>query len=761
MSKHITERIDLIKQKYPNTEILLLGDFNHMKDRYLKNATQLHQIVKNPTHDSSVIDLCYTSLNNIYTKIIHLPGIGLSKHQCILFEPSYHCPKKETIYITKRNQSCRNKQNLLSAVSNLSWVPLFKMTSCEEKFNFFTNVINDVIDEYLPVHTVKRNSNDYPWVTDKFRYLIKQRQHHFNNGNIKLFNIYRNKVNRERKHLKKQYVDNTLQNLKTYNPKDWWKQIKTISGMRECSDGLTSLAQSETGGDSLMLANNINEIFVNVSSHIVPLQTHTSTTNAHVEDRYIISVKDVEKQLTKLNTNKALGPDEIPNWILKDLSGSLSEPICSIWNASFREAYVPTMWKSANICAIPKVTPPLNPEKDLRPISLTPILCKGIEYHARNWLMDFFKPSLDENQYGSQKECSTTLALAHLIHNWLIALEKGSTAIRILLLDFRKAFDLVDHNILLDKISSTGAPDFLCKWLHSFLCERKQRVKIGNCYSKWETINGGVPQGTLLGPVTFLIHINDLSTSCESIKYVDDTTIWEACSLSNSTSKIQLAANQVSSWCMNNNMKINVDKTKEMIIYFGKKNMCFPYIKMNDNELERVESTKLLGLIINNKLTWSDHVDYICKKASKRLYFLRLLKRANISPADIISVYNSIIRSVLEYACEIWHPSLTQAQARQLEHIQKRAIKIANSNIDYADALCLYNIDTLYKRREDRCKNFFNDMCKSGHRLNSLLPPINKVNHLRSRKRFQLPRVKTERLKKSPVYYGVFRFQES
>ena len=209
------------------------------------------------------------------------------------------------------------------------------------------------------------------------------------------------------------------------------------------------------------------------------------------------------------------------------MSFHLAPVISSIWNASIRDSYIPDIWKAANTCALPKVQPPTNINKDLRPISLTPILSKGLEFHVRNWFMDIIKEDIDETQYGSLKNCSPIIALAQLIHEWLLALDTSNNMIRILLLDFKKAFDLVDHNILMRKIRDTNTPEFLYNWIYTFLEGRKQRVKVNGVVSPWLNINGGVPQGTLLGPITFLLHINDLKTVCRSVKYVDDTTIWK------------------------------------------------------------------------------------------------------------------------------------------------------------------------------------------------------------------------------------------
>ncbi len=161
------------------------------------------------------------------------------------------------------------------------------------------------------------------------------------------------------------------------------------------------------------------------------------------------------------------------------------------------------------------------------------------------------------------------------VANYLIDafLESHGNVLRIQLLDFRKAFDRVDHAILMSKISNIGVPDFLPHWVTRFLCERRQRVKIGSTTSKWSHLKTGAPQGTLLGPVAFLLHINDLQIVCPTVKYVDDSSIWEVCNRSGSNSQIQTAGNQATTWTKTNNMQLNTDKTKEMRVYFGRKEL--------------------------------------------------------------------------------------------------------------------------------------------------------------------------------------------
>ncbi len=353
------------------------------------------------------------------------------------------------------------------------------------------------------------------------------------------------------------------------------------------------------------------------------------------------------------------------------------------------------------------------------------------------------------------------MALTELVHLWLRALEEQGAAIRIILLDFRKAFDRVDHRIVLTKLANTGLPDFLVNWITEFLFDRKQRVKLGNVTSDWCHIKAGVPQGTLLGPVTFLLHINDLQPACSTVKYVDDSTLWETCDRYGRNSVIQCAADQAYDWTERNHMQINTDKTKEMLIYFGRKPHTIQPVTIKDECIERTSSSKLLGVILNDKLTWHDHVDLICSKASRRLYFITLLKRAGKPEEDQLHVYCSIVRSVLDYASEVWHPGLTKELSDKIEDIQIRAMNVIYPGKDYSEAIKIAEITTLYARREKTCERFYQNIKKDSHKLNYLLPPLRNVTHIRKTLQYEPPKCKTERYRNSPINYGLYRFQQS
>jgi hypothetical protein len=208
-------------------------------------------------------------------------------------------------------------------------------------------------------------------------------------------------------------------------------------------------------------------------------------------------------------------------------------------------------------------------------------------------------------------------------------------------------------------------------------------------------------------------------------------------------------------------MQLNCEKTKEMLVHFGKKPCTIPPVTIDDKEIERVTQAKLLGVVLSNTLDWEAHVEYMCSKASRRLYFLTLLRRAGVDPKDIVRVFTSIVRSVLEYACEVWHPGLTQEQTKTLEHIQKRALHIAFPQLDYEGALAASGLDRLSVRREAACRTFFKSMLEPTHRLHHLIPAKrNLTRSLRDTNQYPLPRVKTERFKRSLVTYGLFNFQK-
>ena len=623
--------------------------------------------------------------------------------------------------------------------------------------SFFYSAVLSMLDYYLPLIPRTQNINDKPWVTEEFRTVIRRRQYAWVHRHMADYRRYRNQALRLAKTLRKRYYDARVEDLRRSDSRNWWRHMKRFTGQTKQHE-LSGLANSAANGDYRLLADMINKSLQAVSEDLSPISDECSVNN-EVPNEYIISPDVVFARLERINVYKSPGPDGLPNWVLRDFAHLLCEPLCAIFNASVRQGKMPMIWKKANVVAVPKANPPTSIEADLRPISLTPTVSKVLESIVGSWILDVVGSQLDHRQFGAVKGRSTTHALVDMLHHWHKALDDGHS-VRVLFVDYAKAFDHVDHSTVIEKVRRFGVPELIVRWLTSFLSERQQRVKVSDQLSDWITLRGGMPQGSWLGPLIFVILIDDLHPRLLTHKYLDDTTISETV-VKDMASQMQCAVNDLIEWSELNRMNVNSKKTKEMVFGSFSKESTTPLL-ISTKPVERVSEYKLLGVTVNAMLKWDDHISTVTSKAAKRLWFLKKLKRAGVTRDDLLYFYQAVVRPVLEYASPAWHTSLTKQQTKSLEDIQRRALQIILGNMSYEDACCSLNIDSLADRRLELCKKLFRQIVCESHNLHYLLPTkrdCQVTNRLRSSNKYPVVRARTDRCKRSFIMHSLANFQ--
>ena len=369
--------------------------------------------------------------------------------------------------------------------------------------------------------------------------------------------------------------------------------MNTLSGRSSKANPIV-LEKDDTTYSGNTLANLLNTFFASVNADIPPLNTHELPAFLPEPEPFqLIEPYQVCKKLLNLNPYKACGPDNMPPCLLKIFAYKLAGPISDIFNRSLSTGIVSSLWKASNISPIPKEKPPSS-ESDFRPISLTPCLAKVLEEFVTEWLINDIKDKIDPKQFGCLKGTSTSLCLSDIFRNWLSSLDSPGQYVRICYLDFSKAFDRINLNILVQKLIAIGAQAPLIKWICNFLSERTQRVKIGDSFSDWAHTHAGVPQGTMLIPILFLIMVNDLASSSplnlNHWIFVDDLATSETVPRLEHP-KTQQNIISLENWSESNYMKLNPKKCQVICV-------CFQPITIYGNQIERVSSHKLLGVVI-------------------------------------------------------------------------------------------------------------------------------------------------------------------
>lgn len=725
------ECIDSVIQE--EKEIYLLGDINRdLLNCQIQRAWNdyiepfgLTQLIFEPTRVTAV---SRTLIDHIYSncpenvKSVIVPKIGLSDHFPIFLTRKMHShtPKSSHYTISYRSFKNFDEATFISDLQAVPWDVIKLFEDTDDILESWTDLFLQVVNKNIPIkqHRVK-HKNQPEWLSPDILEAIKTRDRHKSLGNENEYKYWRNKVNKLIRKAKKNKYQTFIENNKN-NPSSIYKLFREVGAGKSCrkQSNIFSIKNNEIHiEDPIEIANTFNNFFVNVASKLKEPINNSSHDklrdfcNSKLPQDTNFSIKNVEKDkilkhLSTLDSSKATGTDNIGPRLLKLAAPYIANDITYICNHSINKSTFPSKWKEAKVSPLHK-TGPHDDVNNYRPISILPVLSKVLEKHVHDCLSAYLHEHnlLHKTQSGFRSQHSCETALVHMIDSWLNAMDNGKL-VGVVLVDFKKAFDLVDHQILLSKLELYGINNKALMWFNTYLTHRQQQVSINNNKSDFETVTCGVPQGSILGPLLFLLFINDLPLYVDDVSsdlYADDTTLYDIQdSLDMIEQNLQSGLNQLHIWCKNNGMVLNSAKTKVMLITTNQKRQRLDNTNLNllymDEALKMISNDKILGVFVDNNLQWSDHVKHISKKISSYIWLLSKIKHY-LSQDHRVQFYKSYIQPHIDFCNIVWGNSC-ESNKMKIFKLQKRAYRVI---LDYKvedsyEALSSLKILSVYDR---------------------------------------------------------------
>ena len=439
--------------------------------------------------------------------------------------------------------------------------------------------------------------------------------------------------------------------------------------------------------DPVEISNKFNEYFINVGPKLAErIQNNNVNFTTFLGERSVNSIfldavteKEVEIEISNLSGNKSCGHDEIPPKLVKEISKQIVKPLTHIYNQSLLTGVIPNELKIALVTPVFKA----NSKEEFsnyRPISVLPCFSKILEKIMYKRVMKYLDmhSMLFQSQYGFRKKHSTNLATIELVTKILQAIDNSEYTIGVFL-DLAKAFDTVNHEILLKKLEHYGIRGIALEWFKNYLTNRKQIIKYKSEKSESLTIKCGVPQGSVLGPLLFLIYMNDISRSSEILSiilFADDTNLFFSHkNLFTLKETMNQELSKIASWLSANKLSLNIKKTHFIIFKSrGKKSNQHVSIIINNQEIEQVKCTKFLGLYIDDEFTWKYHIDQVASKISKMTGILAKA-RHYLSLKTLQTIYDTMVYPYLTYCNIVW-ASTYPSRLKSLFMLQKKIVRI-------------------------------------------------------------------------------------
>ena len=707
-------------------------------------------------YSASLLDLIFIRNEDDFLRSTTKSGIlhsAISDHcGCFSVLKSPEPPKKGNSYVEIVNTDPQSLEQFSTALNSLNLISsLDKDVFSDPNITYakIEEALLNCIKKYLPTKRVKFNKYKHKkssWITNGLIKSILTRDNLYRRWKSKHpnsilysrlhddFNKYSCQVNKLIRTVKSDYYQKEFEKFKG-DIKKTWRMINSILNRNRKVNNFPSYIVGPNGKitDKQLIVNELNNYFCSIGQVLADSIPPSSRTYSHylkkqITSSFSFSMVDSETVLKILNQFKpksSKGLDGISMKVLKSVSSVILEPLTLLINQSLMSNTFPSKLKIAKIMPLLKKPNIFKPD-NFRPISLLPCISKIIEKCVFMQVYQYFERNklIFGSQYGYRKDHSTETACLELIDKLHKHLDDSQSPFCIFI-DLSKAFDTINHQILLSKLKYYGLDDHAVTWFKSYLSDRKQFVEVDGVKSPTQNITTGVPQGSTLGPLLFVIYMNDINIVSEVFKcilFADDTSLESVISLfpaindSGISKKINEELSKIIDWLRANKLSLNVKKTKYMQFRYSQRSPnSLPklVLKMNNTLIEKVTHFDFLGLRISETLSWKDHIEKVKGKVSKAAGSMYRIKN-QVNSKVLLTIYNSLILSHLHYGILCWG-----VQGHQLFKIQKRAVRTIckKKYNDHTDPLFkklkLLKITDIFKTQ---CLKFF-------HKLNTAKLP--------------------------------------
>ena len=527
--------------------------------------SSLYQHIHEPTRGESILDIVLSTNDNQINNVDIGPEFSTSDHKSVFFTIECNTGVHNNSYEKVPDFRRADFDKLRTILENTDWSEIYGIQDVEQAWNMFIDILRNAITECIPMRDRQPANNSKPkwWNIDIRNILLakKRAYRRYKSTHSQADKLEYTRICRETKRLikisKKLHELHIASNCKV-NPKEFFRYVREKKTLKSTIGPLLS-AEGEIVTDERETADILNDYFASVftveedrGEEATPYQMTVAAQLFLVD----ITEEDVMRVIDKLKICKSPGPDKIYPRILKEVKEAIYKPLCAIFNSSLRTGKVVSEWKLANVTSLFKKGDKSNPGI-YRPINLTSVVCKLMESILRDKIVEFLEKNniIRDSQHGFRNRRSCLTNLLDFLHDIYEMYEEGR-AVDIIYLDFQKAFNKVPHRKLLNKVESHGISGHIHRWISDWLNDRKQRVVLNGKFSDWRNVSSGVPQGSVLGPILFLIYINDLDedVKCKISKFADDTKIANRVISLPQQQELQNDLNTLGEWAVDSQM---------------------------------------------------------------------------------------------------------------------------------------------------------------------------------------------------------------